>query len=202
MRALWRRHGRTGAGVEEDGIERIAEEVTGLKLKRHFDAWVRSTAPLPLEELLAAHGIDMALREAESSSDKGGKPGTAGHAPDRVTLGVRTRAEGKDAVVTHVLEGGPGERAGLAAGDLIVALDGLRMGAGGLDAALATRRAGADMKIHAFRRDELLELEAKLRRAPRDTCVLTETHAHRALMDKWLGTHNGRRHDGRRRDGK
>ena len=48
MRALWRRHGMTGVGVEEDGVEVLAEEVTGLKLRRVFDEWLRSTRELPL----------------------------------------------------------------------------------------------------------------------------------------------------------
>jgi len=199
MRALWQRYGRTGTGVEEQGIEPLAEEVTGVRLKRHLDAWVRSTAPLPLENLLASHGIDMELREAESSSDKGGKPASEKKPRLRAALGLRTRAEGKDAMVTHVLEDGAGQQAGLAAGDLIVALDGLRLGSGGLDAALAARRAGSNLRIHAFRRDELLEFEVKLQPAPRDTCVLKESHQHLALRDKWLGVENARRRNERRR---
>ena len=50
MRALWKRYGLTGAGVEEDGVERVAEEVSGLKLKKTFDDWLRSTRELPLDK--------------------------------------------------------------------------------------------------------------------------------------------------------
>jgi len=74
MRALWRRHGLTGVGVEEDGIERLAGEATGLKLERRFDDWLRSARELPLKALLATHGVEMELRAAESAQDKGGKP--------------------------------------------------------------------------------------------------------------------------------
>src|SRR5262249_57325047 len=55
MRALWRRHGLDGTGVEEDGVERLAEEVTGLELRRTFDRWLRSTRELPLQDLLGKH---------------------------------------------------------------------------------------------------------------------------------------------------
>jgi predicted metalloprotease with PDZ domain len=186
MRALWRRHGMTGKGVEEDGIERLAEEVTGLKLRGLIDAWVRSTTPLPLKALLATHGIDLELREPKSSDDKGGKRPPDEAAAPRPSLGVRARAEGKDLLLTHVLEGGAAQEAGLSAGDVIVAVDGLRPG-GGLDALLANRKPAERMRVHAFRRDELLEFDVTLKRAARDTCVLLDQRSQARLVDKWLG---------------
>src|SRR5258708_30473235 len=187
MRALWRRHGLTGVGVEEDGIERLAEQATGLKLKRYFDDWLRSTRELPLKALLATHGVEMRLRPAESAQDKGGRPAPSENAAGLAMLGIRARAQDDGTAVTHVLEGGAAQEAGIAAGDLIVALDGLRPGQTGLDAALATRRAGERVGIHAFRRDELMSFEAQLKRADADTCVLTESGgARRRLLERWL----------------
>jgi predicted metalloprotease with PDZ domain len=193
MRALWQRHGRTGIGVEEEELERLAEEVAGLKLRRHFDDWLRSTRELPLKDLLATHGVDMDLRSAESSSDKGGKPAASNEAAPRAALGVRARTEGKDLVITHVLEGGPALEAGLAAGDVVVAIDGLRPGQGGLDAALAKRRPGDRLTVHAFRRDELMTFNVRAKRTPADTCVLTESLARssRRLLEQWLGRRRG-----------
>jgi predicted metalloprotease with PDZ domain len=187
MRALWRRYGMSGVGVEEDGIEVLAEEVTGLKLSRYFDDWLRSTRELPLKALLATHGVGMQLRTPESALDKGGKPagskGTAGLA----MLGVRARAERDEAAITHVLEGGAAQAAGIAAGDVIVAVDGLRPGEAGLDAMLAKRRAGDWIAIHAFRRDELMEFDVRLRPAPADTCVLSELPGKKArTFGHWL----------------
>ena len=192
MRALWRSHGAVNIGVEEQGIERLIEEVSGLKLRREFDAWLRSTRELPLAELLASHGVKLQLRPAESSSDRGGRisPPASVDAP-RATLGVRMRAEGKDIVLTHVLDSGAAQEAGMSAGDVIVALDGLRIGKEGLDAELAKRRPGARMKIHAFRGDELREFSVRLKRAALDTCVLIELHGtHTRHLRQWLkGTH-------------
>jgi len=65
--------GSPGIGVEEDGIEALAEEATGVKLQRYFDDWLRSTRELPLEALLATQGVEMELRPGESGEDKGGK---------------------------------------------------------------------------------------------------------------------------------
>jgi predicted metalloprotease with PDZ domain len=187
MRALWRSHGLTGAGVEEDGVERLVEEATGLELKRHFDAWLRSTRELPLRDLLATHGVRLDLRAAESSADRGGKPANPADGPEKAALGIRTRQDGAEIVVTGVVEGGAAQLAGLAAGDTIVALDGLRLERGGVDAALARRRPGERVAIHAFRRDELLRFDAQLARAPADTCVLSEQPGAKArLLDRWL----------------
>jgi predicted metalloprotease with PDZ domain len=192
MRALWRRHGLTGTGVEEGGIERLAEEATGVKLARYFDDWLRSTRELPLKALLATQGVEMELRPAESGEDKGGRPARSKNAAGLAMLGIRVRAQGDDTAVTHVLEGGAAQEAGIAAGDLIVAVDGLRPGRTGLDAALARRRAGERLGIHAFRRDELMSFEARLRRADADTCVLTEsTSARRRMLGRWLGPRRG-----------
>ena len=192
MRALWRRHGIPGIGVEEDGVERLAEEVTGLELQEAFDAWLRSTRELPLRTLLASHGVAMSLRAAESSSDRGGKPAGSKRAGGLAMLGVLARADGDETVFTHVLDGGAAREAGMAAGDAIIAVDGLRIGRGGLDAALAKRRAGETVTLHAFRRDELLAFRVRLQAAPADTCVLSELPgAKRRLRDRWLGESRG-----------
>jgi len=187
MRALWRRHGLTGVGVEEDGVERLAEEITGLELRRIFDEWLRSTSELPLQALLSKLGVDMVLRPAESSSDKGGRPAGSKGAGGLAMLGAGARASGEETVLTQVLDGGAAQKAGMAAGDAIVAVDGLRPGRGGLDALLASRRAGESVAIHAFRRDELLEFEVRLKGAPADTCVLSEMPGAKArALDRWL----------------
>ena len=191
MRALWQRHGRTGIGVDEDGMERLAEEVTGLRLGRVLDDWLRSTRELPLRALLAAHGVQMQLRPPESAEDKGGAPARSEATGGLAMLGIRARAQGEDAAVTHVLEGGAAQAAGIAAGDVIVAVDGLRPGKAGLDALLAKRRPGEQPRIHAFRRDELMTFEVELARARADTCVLGESAGANRLRDRWLGRSRG-----------
>jgi predicted metalloprotease with PDZ domain len=106
---------------------------------------------------------------------------------------VRTRSDGKDLVVTHVLEGSEAQAAGLAAGDVMVALDGLRPGRDGLDAMLAERRPGGRLTVHAFRRDELMSFDVRTKRPPADTCVLTESSrgSRRRLLERWLGKRRG-----------
>ncbi|HWX01976.1 M61 family metallopeptidase [Collimonas sp.] len=153
MRALWQKYGRdfyadnalSGRGVSEAAVEALFDEVTGLKLKRFFDRYVRATDDLPLAKLLAPTGIVVADQR------KPGKP----------SLGVRIAYSGSDCKLANVYHGGAGHRAGLSAGDVLVAIDGIRVPAK-LDVLLARYRVGDTITIHAFRRDELLVFSVRL----------------------------------------
>jgi predicted metalloprotease with PDZ domain len=193
MRALWRRYGRSGLGVPEDGVERTAEEASGLKLRPLFDRWLRTTDELPLEAMLATVGVQLEVRPAEGPSDRGGRPAarSAAALADRVNLGARTAAEGADLKLTHVLDGGAAQRAALAAGDVIAAIDGIRVTPRTWEARLARLRPGDRVRAHVFRRDELHEVEIAFDAPPADTCVLrldkrASTRALR-LRHGWLG---------------
>jgi predicted metalloprotease with PDZ domain len=199
MRALWRRHGRRGEGVDEDGIERIAAQVSGLRLNGFFDRALRSTRDLPLERLLAGVGIKVAWRAAESLSDRGGKPASRPGAERaiRADLAIRTRAEGTELVLSHVLDGGAAQKAGLSVGDSIVAIDGFKVDARNFEERLNRLRPGRPCTMHAFRRDELMRFDVTPAPAARDTCVLTATPDRRAARRRraWLGITSARRAD-------
>lgn len=187
MRALWHRYGLTGIGLAEDGFERLADEVTGLRLRSFFDRALRSTAELPVKSMLATVGIEMHLRQAESSSDKGGKPPATPGSPARVSLGARAADDPAGVKLTHVIDEGSAQTAGLSAGDVIVAIDGLRASAKTLDQRLSGYRPGNLLGMHAFRRDELREFKVELRSAPEDTCWLTLSNADRTAVNRRRG---------------
>ena len=191
MRTLWERYGKTGLGVPEDGIEKLATQVSGVNLRAFFDRALRSTQDLPVKQLLAGVGIAMQLRPAQSSADKGGKTAATADAnpSGRVSLGVRATEDPAGARLTHVLDAGAAQAAGLSAGDVIVAIDGLRVSAKNLDRRLARYKPGNVAVLHAFRRDELLEVRAALRASPLDTCTLAVIASDRAGANRrraWL----------------
>jgi predicted metalloprotease with PDZ domain len=164
--------------------------VSGVNLRAFFDRALRSTEDLPLGEVLADVGIEFGLRAAESDQDKGGKAGTRAQTV-RPTLGVRLAEGGSDAKLATVYDGGAAQAAGLASGDVIIAVDGLRTTRGGLEELIGSYRPGATVCIHAFRRDELMTFDVTLRAAPVDTCFLAlkddagkPTRSRRAA---WLG---------------
>jgi predicted metalloprotease with PDZ domain len=189
MRALWRRFGKTARGVGEGEIERVAESVSGLKLRSSFGTMLRSTAELPLARSLKTVGVEMTVRPARSPSDRGAAANKASpSAPAAVvSIGVRTINEGNDVRVTHVLEGSAARDAGVAPGDVIVALDGLRLTGKNFDATVGRLRPGQRVVVHAFRRDELIEVPLVARRAQADTCELVWPQGRHPLLDRWLG---------------
>ncbi|MRT30077.1 M61 family metallopeptidase [Herbaspirillum sp. CAH-3] len=153
MRGLWVRYGRDfydgkQQGVPEDEILAIMEELSGADLKRFHDRHIRGTEDVPLEDLLPAFGV---AYEANVPADA--KP----------WLGARIGKEGGDAKLAAVYEGGPAMLAGLSAGDKLVAIDGLRVPASGPDSLLARYRINDTVRIHAFRRDELMEFSLRLK---------------------------------------
>jgi predicted metalloprotease with PDZ domain len=170
MRALWERYGRPGVGVPERGVEALATEVSGLDLSGFFAQALDGTEDLDLSTLLTSMGILMRLRPSQGPKDLGGCVDRFGPVTAQPSLAIRLRGGSKDAVVQHVLSGGAGECAGLAPGDQVVAVDGLRATAENLERLVAA--ASPPHRLHLFRRDELLELMVNPRPAAADTCEL------------------------------
>jgi predicted metalloprotease with PDZ domain len=171
MRALWERHGATGTGVPEDGVEKIASEVAGVDLQAFFDENVRGTAEPPLGSLLQNYGIDMGLRPSEGDADQGGKPAKKGREElaQRGVLAVNIGAGDDGAHLSYVHEGGAAQEAGLSAGDVVVAVDGLRATRANLSRLVGERAPGTKLRLHAFRRDELHEFDVVLKAPEPDT---------------------------------
>ncbi|MFB1485618.1 MULTISPECIES: M61 family metallopeptidase [unclassified Thiocapsa] len=172
MRSLWSRYGRAGLGVPEHGVEAVATEVSGLDLDGFFSSALDGTAELDLEPLLAGVGIAMRLRPADGPKDQGGCPECFDHREARPTLDLRLRPGASEAVVQNVIRGGPGERAGIAPGDVLVAVDGLRATAENFDSLVVRAATPSGVRVHLFRRDELIEVLAVPTPARSDTCDL------------------------------
>jgi predicted metalloprotease with PDZ domain len=186
MRELWQRYGRAGRPVPERGLEQVATERFGRPLAREFDAWLRSTQELPLAGLLAEFGVAVELRAALGDADTGGRVG--GKAAG-ATLGLKLRPG--ELQVAHVLAGGPAQRAGLSGGDVLVALDGLKLGAALWPHKLLALAPGQRCTLHYFRGDELLAAELTAAALPLDTWTLTlataATPEQLARRKAWLG---------------
>ncbi|MGD2019711.1 MAG: peptidase M61 [Thiohalocapsa sp.] len=171
MRALWERHGRTGVGVAERGIEALAAEVTGLDLGRFFDQALDSTEDLDLPGLLATVGVAMRLRPSRGPKDFGNVADTFAAIEPVSDVGLRL-APGGEGKIGVVLEDRPAQRAGLAAGDVIIAIDGLKADGHGAGKCLRALPIGREVIVHAFRRDELMTFRLTPTAAPADVCEL------------------------------
>ena len=159
MRTLWQKYGRDfyqkalsgqQQGLGENEIEAIIEQSTGVKTKRFMDKYVRGKDDLPMASLYADFGV--AVNDERKTV--------------KSALGVRVVKDGADCKLANVFEARAAHKAGLSAGDVLMAINGLRVTAAdvvdGLSAALGRYRVGETVLIHSFRRDELLTVEAKL----------------------------------------
>jgi hypothetical protein len=183
--------GSVDRGAVEACLGRLGYRTVASFLRAFFDRALRSIEELPLKPLLTTIGVDVMLRPAESSSDRGGKPSSSPprKLAERVTLGVRTADDPDGVRLTHVLDAGPAQAAGLSAGDVIVAVDGFKASAKNLEKQLARFKAGDKVAVHAFRRDELLQVQIELRASPLDTCALVVSGSDRAAANRrraWL----------------
>jgi predicted metalloprotease with PDZ domain len=164
MLALWDRYGRDfykgkeggGRGVTEQEVESLFDEVSGVRLKSIFDRYIRGTEDIPLAKLYAPFSVKVTeeRKNAKPSLDVG-----IGRDPAGVKL-------------TQVHEGGAAHLAGLSAGDILIAVDSLRVNGNpsNLDQLFARYRVGDTVTVHAFRRDELMTFDVTLQ-GDRVPCV-------------------------------
>ena len=172
MRTLWERHGKPGMGVPEDGLEQLAAELAGCDLSDFFRQAVHDTADLPLHDWFASLGIGYRLRPAQNQEDQGGHCAKPADITPRTDIGVRCQQQGDMLVLTQVLDDGAAQQAGLSPGDKLIAIDGLQVNSSNLELLLARSDPGAEISVHAFRRDELMTFQLCPKAAPADTCEL------------------------------
>jgi predicted metalloprotease with PDZ domain len=184
MRALWQRNGQPDRGFPEAGDgspEAIASELCGEELRGLFDSWLRSTDELDFDRFLAAAGLRLVER-----------PAPAGDAAALDAIGIRLRPGSGRAVLTHVLAGTPAHRAGLTAGDEILAVGGVRTDATRLAGRLAAIGTGGPAELAIGRSDELHTLTLDLQgaapaRVLRIERVAAPTPEQDAVYAAWLG---------------
>ncbi len=179
LRLMWRRHGREGAprpeGLAEDGFADLVRDATGVSLEREIAEWAYGTSELPLARALERVAVEF------QAGDSG---------PAESMLGLRIATRHGELVVSGTHPGGAAQRAGVSAGDTIVAVDGLRTDEKALRTRLERRREGERVRLHMFRRDELLAFDVRLSARPATdaTMKLIEKPrpAARKARDRWL----------------
>jgi predicted metalloprotease with PDZ domain len=172
MQHLWRSSG--GGPIGESDIAAALREVGGRGYDRELAAWVHGTGELPLPALLEAGGV--ALRR---------EPATLGAA-----LGLRlTEGPLSGVRVKSVRAGSAAERAGLAAGDELLAVDGWRLRR--LEDVQQWWVAGQPFELLFVRDQRLLTRQVRPDAPPPTTLALAlalaPSAAAAALRRGWLG---------------
>jgi len=172
MRYLWERFGSGTVGFPEDGVAALIEAATGVDLRNALAVWVDGTDDPDFSTILASHGVVLS-RETNKGA----------------YTGVRYSGEG-DVTVDHVERHSPASHADLSPGDVLVAIDGRRVGAASVAALLEALPTDRDVAVHVFRRGRLLSKTLRPT-APREGEVTLTLDAEpgpdvAALRSRWL----------------
>ncbi len=166
MRWLWqatvRLHGgdaSTVGAVNEALILQALQAMAGRSMTREIAQWVHGTADAPWLELLSRMGI---------SASSNAVPALAALLGLRVHEGLVTGVQ-----IKVVLAGGVAARAGLAAGDEILAVDGWRLRK--LDDALGWWQPGSDLTLTVVRQQRLqtVRVRAPVDKTPQHVLALS-----------------------------
>ncbi len=171
MRRLWRTYGKSNMGVPERAIEREIEGLTGISAEPFFNDYVYGKAELPLAEWFAEFGVGLRRRGAKNAEDLGGFTSglTEPQTPANALQAVVAAKDGLLSIVS-VTNGGSAQLAGLAAGDLLVAIDGERCTQANLAQLLNRKAPGGVVEFSYFRRDLLKQAQLILTPDEANSC--------------------------------
>lgn len=188
MVKLWERWLDGGAGLAEQEPQAVVASLLGKELSGFFDSALYTTEELPLAASLESLGVELDWVARQSMDDVGGtrqseKPGAKRPAP--VWLGANVIDAPGGARITHVMTDSPAMRAGLSAGDVLIAMAGLSVTRADVENHLKRYGECDDIGVHFFRLGQLHEVRLPIERAPADTAVLRIVDDAKVAL--WLG---------------
>lgn len=174
MRKLYRRFPRQGPGYTNADVRTLTGEIGGERMKGVFDSLVNGTGSIDWERVLAYAGLELVAAD--------GTPG--------VWTGMDFSEHDGRVRITRVIAGSPSSVAGLDIGDEVVAMEGRRITAPGLEQRLKDFRPGESVRLTVFRGDRLRDFVVKLEK-PRVTPYRVRqlenmTPEQKATLDRWL----------------
>jgi len=175
MRALWVEFGRdfyagVRRGLGEREIMAVVRRATGLDLGRQIRAWTQGLGALPLAKVLAPFGIAIASH---------GQGGTT-------SLGIATTDHDTNCRIVSVNADGAARRAGISAGDTLVAIDNLRVSGTNLDTLLSRYGIGQLVEVLAFRQQALIRLQLRIPQSEPSRWELKTQAGPNRLRNGWL----------------
>ena len=153
-----------GVQVHDRSIAEICQALTGQDWTEALALMVNSSSELPIESLLGQLGIRL-----KSKTDK------------VLPLGLKLQDKPEGVLIQNCRRDGTGAVAGLSSQDVIVAINGIKATEKLITAAA---KAGGQIQIHAFRRDELMQFTVQA-----ESIVLAQIELEvesADLAQKWL----------------
>lgn len=156
MRLIWQKHGVTMDGIAEDGMDALLIDLLGNGFNKTWHdikrKYIFGTEDIPIQQWIGSKLISVQPK-SESKLDL-----------LKRQFGLRFSDANGWLKVTHVLDGGIAQRAGLAAGDLLASINGQRITNARWDKVLAGLSENQNMSI-CFYRDDLMHERLALLKA-------------------------------------
>jgi predicted metalloprotease with PDZ domain len=160
MRLIWQRHGVTMDGLAEDGMDNLLSDLLGSGFTKTWHEmkvkYVFGTEDIPIQKWIGSKRISVQAKP-ESKLEK-----------LKLQFGMRYSDANGWLKVTHVLDGGIAQAAGLSAGDLLASINGQRITSARWDKVLAGLSENQHISI-CFYRDDLMHERLALLKAPTPT---------------------------------
>lgn len=161
MLGLFNKWQRDGLGIGENDLPDLIKEYTGIDLSAELDLFINTTKMLPLNELFNLFGLQLfSTRGKFSDSGQVSYETESDPVCDQFDLGAKLVKESSGYRITHVYMDGMAQMAGLAANDLIIAINDLKLN--NLDESLTLYRVDDELNLTFFRGERLLKSQLKL----------------------------------------
>lgn len=150
-------------GVGENEIPHLIKAATGIDLSDFIHLATETVADIPFAEIFAEYGLDLISLQAGSHQDSGKYTKDKleqSNSSFKADLGMKLEKQALGYLVKNVYKDGSGEKNGFAAGDLLIAINNVKLS--NLERQLAFYSSGETVKITCFRQEQLLEINLKL----------------------------------------
>jgi len=172
-------------GIGEDEIPSLIKAATGVDLTRFIYEATETTAELPFSHLFAAVGLELNQRRAKNHQDSGKYYTTTSNKASVhpiIDLGVRIEKLSLGYLVKNVYSGGSGDKIGLAAGDIILAINQVKLS--NFDQQISFYNSGNEVMLTLFRQERLINLSCVLEESVAD--IVDIGLVDRGLLSNWL----------------
>jgi predicted metalloprotease with PDZ domain len=146
MRLIWKRHGVTLDGIAENGLDDLILELLGGGFSKTWHEiktrYIFGVEDIPIQKWITSPLVSV-KQKTQSKVEK-----------IKLQLGMRYTESNGWVKITHVLDGGAAQLAGLASGDLLASINGQRVTTSRLDKILGGLSEGQNINL-CFYRDDL-----------------------------------------------
>jgi predicted metalloprotease with PDZ domain len=146
MRLIWRQHGLTLDGISEDGLDALIHDLLGHGFTQIWEdiktRYIFGTQDIPLQKWIASSIVSIKPKSLTKLEKI------------KLQLGMRHTESQGWLKVTHILDGGAAQAAGLAPGDLLASINGQRVTSARWDKLLSSLAENENATV-LFYRDDL-----------------------------------------------